>query len=142
MTLIIAIGNTLRRDDGAAHRVVELLGEIPGARILTCHQLMPEMAEDIAAAARVVFVDADVEPGPARLEPLAETGAWSALGGHSVGPAEVVALASKLYGFQGEAWLCRVPGEDFGDGTGLSAAAEGNARQAAGLLREYLVRQA
>ncbi|MGQ9634004.1 MAG: hydrogenase maturation protease [Bryobacteraceae bacterium] len=142
MTLIIAIGNTLRRDDGAAHRVVELLGAGAGARILSCHQLMPELAEDIAAAREVVFVDADVEPGEPRLEPLVEPTGWSALGGHSIRPAEVLALASRLYGFRGEAWVCRVPGEDFGEGTGLSPVAESNAQQAVKLLKQHLARQA
>jgi hypothetical protein len=41
----------------------------------------------------------------------------------------------------GEAWLCRIPGEDFGDGQGLSPIAEGNARAAAMLLRDLLEEQ-
>lgn len=137
MTLIIGIGNTLRRDDGVAERVLELLGDVAPARRLSCHQLLPELAEEIATAERVIFVDADLEPGAPRLEPLAPRAAGT-LAGHSLGPAQLLALASALYGFQGQAWLCRVPGEDFGDGLGLSPQAETNARQAAQLLRAFL----
>lgn len=138
MTLIIGIGNPLRRDDGVAERVLELLGPVPRARTLVCHQLLPELAEDVAAADRVIFVDADLEPGAPRLEPLETAAAPVSLVGHSLSPAQLLALASALYGFQGTAWLCRVPGVDFGDGAGLSPVAEANARQAVVLLRGFI----
>ena len=48
---------------------------------------------------------------------------------------EVVALSRKLYGFTGEAWLCSIPGDDFGVGEGLSAKAQGNVARAVELLR-------
>jgi len=131
VTVWIAIGNTLRRDDGAAHRVLDLVGAVGGIR---CHQLTPEMAELIAGADRVVFIDADLDPGPARLERLDEGAARGRSLAHFVEPAELVALARQLFGFRGEAWLCRVPGEDFSDGSGLSPLAEANAAAAPGLL--------
>lgn len=138
MILLIAIGNVLRRDDGAAHRVLELLEETPGVRRLSCHQLTPELAEDMAEAAQVVFIDADISPGVARLEPLETREGWNPMGGHSLGPWEVVALAERLYGFQGKAWVCRVPGEDFEDGAGLSPCAEAAAQRAAAILGRFL----
>jgi hypothetical protein len=48
-----------------------------------------------------------------------------------------VGLARRLYGFQGDAFLCRIPGEDFGEGEGLSALAEANVRKAVRLLRAF-----
>lgn len=138
MTLLVAIGNTLRRDDGAAHRVLELIQDSAGVARLACHQLTPEMAEDVAAAERVIFIDADVNPGAARMEPAEARAEWSAMGGHSLGPWEVLALAERIYGFEGQAWLCRVPGEDFGEGAGLSASAEANAQAAAAILKDFL----
>jgi hypothetical protein len=42
-------------------------------------------------------------------------------------PAEVVGLAVHLFGFDGEAFLCHVPGIDFDPHEGLSAEAEANA---------------
>lgn len=134
--LLIAIGNVFRRDDGAARRVLELLGPLPGARTVEVMQLSPEMAEDIAAAGRVVFIDADVNPGPARLEPAGSPSASRSPLAHALHPEEALEYARRLYGFKGEAWICRVPGTDFSTGEGLSAEAETNAREAAGLIRK------
>lgn len=138
MTLLVAIGNTLRRDDGAAARVLELLGCVQGATAVACHQLTPELAEDAARSRAVVFIDADLEPGPVRLEPLAAPAGAAPPSSHFLSPGQLVALASLLYSFRGEAWLCRVPGEDFGEGAGLSPHATANAEAAAALLREWL----
>ena len=139
MTLLVAIGNTLRRDDGAAHRVLELLELPAGVQAICCHQLTPEMSEEIAAADTVVFIDADVNPGTAQLEPLELGAGLNPLGGHFLRPEELLAIAQRLFAFRGEAWLCHVPGEDFGDGAGLSPVAEANAREAAQLIRPWLI---
>lgn len=138
MTLLVAIGNTLRRDDGAAHRVLELLELPAGVTAISCHQLTPEMSEEIAAADTVVFIDADVNPGPAQLVPLAPGAGLNPLGGHFLRPQELLAIAQRLFEFRGEAWLCHVPGADFGDGEGLSPVAESNARAAAQLIRRQM----
>lgn len=135
-TLLYAIGNPQRRDDGVARRVAELLA--PGAWTLHATlELLPEMAPDIAAAARVIFIDADFLPGEARLEPLHAT-CCPGLLSHGLRPCDLLSLTRKLYGFQGEAWLCRVPGNDFSPGEGLSPLAEGNAVRAAALLAGIL----
>jgi hydrogenase maturation protease len=136
MTVLIAVGNTLRRDDGVARRVLELLGPTTGAVTLSCHQLTPEMAEEIAPADTIVIIDADVIPGEPRLEKVEEHPDNPLT--HVVRPAELVALSRRVFSFRGEAWLCRVPGIDFGQGAGLSAEAEANACAAAGLLRRFL----
>ncbi len=136
MTILIAVGNTLRRDDGVAHRVLELLEPPPGVVFRSCHQLTPEMAEEIAPADTVIIIDADVAPGEPRLEKVEERSDNPLT--HVVRPAELVALSRSLFSFRGGAWLCRVPGIDFGQGAGLSAEAEANARIAADLLRRFL----
>ncbi len=137
MTFLIAVGNTLRRDDGVAHRVLELLNLASDVVTRSCHQLMPEMAEDIAPADKVIIIDADVEPGEPRLE-LIEAQPSDPLT-HMIRPAELVALSRRLYSFSGEAYLCRVPGFDFDQGIGLSAEAEANAQRAADLVRSSAV---
>lgn len=136
MTVLIAVGNMLRRDDGVACRVLELLKVPDGVVVRSCHQLAPEMAEDIAAADAVIIIDADVAPGEPRLEVIEDLPASPLT--HVVRPTELVALSRRLFSFRGKAWLCRVPGHDFGQGEGLSAEAESNARIAAGLLRPLL----
>ncbi|MCW5979272.1 MAG: hypothetical protein KIT09_14450 [Bryobacteraceae bacterium] len=99
-------------------------------------QLTPEMAEEISPFDGVVIVDADIEPGATRLAPIEANPAARSPLGHSIGPDELLLLARKLYGFQGRAWLCRVPGVDFNEGDGLSETAESNAAAAARLLLE------
>jgi hydrogenase maturation protease len=138
MTLLVAIGNTLRRDDGAAHRVLEMLELPEGVKTIACHQLTPEMSEDIAAADTVVFIDADVNPGPAQLEPLEPGAGLNPLGGHFLTPQELLAIAQHLFAFRGKAWLCHVPGDDFGEGEGLSPEAQANARVAAELVQRLI----
>ena len=135
--LLIAIGNSLRRDDGAGHRVIELLEPPPDVAVRSVFQLTPELAEDLASAGTVVFVDASVATDEVTLEPV-PAGAGTTPISHSLAPGEVVALAQALYGFGGRAWLCHVPGFDFDDGEGLSPAAEANARRAAEKLRALL----
>ncbi len=131
----IAIGNRLRRDDGAAQRVVEVLRPSAGAEVRLVHQLSPENAEWLEGKDTAVFIDASLSAGGVRLEPAdPEDAAHSPLA-HFLPPAAVVALARALYGFTGQAWLCHVPGADFGSGEGLSREAEANAQAAAALLR-------
>jgi len=135
--LLIAIGNSLRRDDGAGHRVVELLAPPPEIAVRDVFQLTPELAEDLAGAQTVVFIDASVAAAEVMIEPV-EAAAGSTPMSHSLAPPEVVALARVLFGFEGRAWLCHVPGTDFDDGEGLSDIAEANARSAAERLRALL----
>jgi hydrogenase maturation protease len=59
--LIIGYGNPLRGDDGVAWEVASRLAvAIPDGdiRILTVHQLTPELAERVSEAELVIFIDA------------------------------------------------------------------------------------
>ncbi len=134
---MIAIGNPYRRDDGAARKVVRALQLPPDARLEVCLQLTPELAAEMAGMDRTIFVDADVRSGAPALEPIPEGSVYPSPIGHALSPAEVVAMARGLFGYKGEAWLCRVPGEDFSDGEGLSAVAASNADAAVDLLANF-----
>jgi hydrogenase maturation protease len=101
--LIVGYGNPLRSDDGFGWHAARLLAADPrlaGARVLTLHQLTPELAADIASASLVVLVDAsvvDAAPGsvavrsiqPRQDSPLS----WS----HHLDPAALAGLAHALY---------------------------------------------
>jgi hydrogenase maturation protease len=134
-TLLVAIGNPYRRDDGVARLVVQSLRLPPEAQAEICVQLTPELAADMAKFERTIFVDADAVGTEARLEPLKESSVQPSPIGHALTPEEVTLMARRLYDYRGEVWLCRVPGEDFSDGEGLSARAAANARAAVALLR-------
>lgn len=141
--LLIAVGNPLRRDDGIAHRVLDILDPdlAAGAATLSVHQLTPELAEEFSRHDSVVVVDADVEPGEAFLEEMTAPVAGAALG-HQLSAAEVVALARTLYDWKGACYVCHVPGADFTEGGGFSDEAEGNAWRAARLIEEFLASSA
>lgn len=127
--LVIGIGNSLRRDDGAGLLLARGLADVWQAadrpvRLLLTHQLAPELAEDSAAddVAAVLFVDAALDDGgDCRLEPVGDADATPGLG-HQVGPALVLLYAERLFGRRPPAWLLRVPGHDFAHGEGLSPA--------------------
>ena len=135
--LVVAVGNTLRGDDGVAHRVADLLGVRPGLDVKRVQQLTPELAEEMAHAATIVFVDADVESRSAWLEPVPAAPQRGPIT-HTMTPNELVMLAGRLYGFQGEAYLCHVPAEDFTPGGGLTPLAEAGARSAMEKVAELL----
>ncbi len=132
MIFFLAIGNPLRRDDGVAARVLDLLPPTANRSVI---QLTPELACDIAGASTVVFIDSEATPGEVRLERIREDSDPQGLS-HDFSPAALLQIARRIYGFAGEGWLCRIPVRDFGPGEGLSDEAEAAARAAADLLSE------
>jgi hydrogenase maturation protease len=140
-TLLIAVGNVLRGDDGVAARVLDQVGAGAGAQAMTAHGLTPELAEAVATASAVVILDADLTAATVTLEPLAEATAnrnASRVLSHSLTPTALIALARQLYGFSGAAWLCRLPARQLAYGTALSAVAEAAACEGARQLRALL----
>ena len=119
--LLIAVGNPLRRDDGAAACVLETLGAIAGVKARQVMQLAPELAADFEGKRLAVILDADAAGEEVRLDPLPPDEAPAPPLGHAVSPAEVLRLAHRLFGFSGDCYLCRIPGFDFAHGEGLSA---------------------
>lgn len=141
-TLLLAVGNVLRGDDGVAARALELLGGAADVEARVVHGLTPELAEVVAGAGRVVILDADLGASGVMVEALPETdlrahGAGRVLS-HSLTPRALVALARQLYGFAGPAWICRLPVQDLAGGVGLSAVAEAAAREGARQLAALL----
>jgi len=135
-TLLIASGNSLRGDDGVAHRVVELLGA--GVEARSVMQLTPELAAEIAAYDTVVFLDAAVGIQTVTIEKVQKPAAPATLT-HVSSPSEIVTLATALFGFRGRALECRIPVADFEAGRRLSPLAEAFAKEAAQMLGERTI---
>jgi hydrogenase maturation protease len=138
-TLVIGFGNVYRRDDGVGFVVVNALREKLGRPLLDVeddgfddlghkvdtlllHQLVPDLAETIAAYDLVIFVDAHVGTIP---DPIHEEEVIaryeSAIVPHQLHPRTVLALAQELYGGQPHGMLLSILGHDFDFGEGLSA---------------------
>jgi hydrogenase maturation protease len=103
--LLIGYGNPLRGDDGVGWHVADaVLDAAPATariRVITALQLTPELAEDVAAARTVVFVDAacDAEPGTVRVREIhPAAGPPAGFTQHQFDPASLLWLAEHVFG--------------------------------------------
>ena len=145
LPLLIGIGNRLRSDDGVGYRIAETLrAEGAAMQVLAVQQLTPELAEPIAAAAAVLFVDAAVlGGGRLRLEPLPAAGSPSGASAtraplsHHVSPMGLLQLSQVLYGRWPPAWQLLIPVAQLQLGEQLSPAADAAMAEALTLLRRW-----
>jgi len=136
--LVIAIGNRLRADDGVGHHVADLLDPMPGVTLLRVHQLTPEIAAGMQSAETVIFLDADPGADVPSLDRIAEPAEGGGPFSHSMNPATLVALSARLYGFRGEAWLCRLYARDFSASPEISPEAAAHLQEGARLVQQLL----
>ena len=127
--LLIGYGNPLRTDDGVGQIVADAVavspetGSLRGTlETIACHQLLPEHAEAISQADRVIFIDADAGPQPGQITvhdifPDAEGSAGLI---HDFTPQTLLAYADLLYGHAPPATLITVSGFAFDHGDELS----------------------
>jgi hydrogenase maturation protease len=131
--LIIGYGNPLRGDDALGLRVADALAAIPEIaidpfiRIETVHQLTPELAETIADAELVIFIDATAPfaghaPGSLRCEEIGPAPQSIETLGHHLTPSQVLAYASALFGAKPSAFVASVTAASFDYGATLSPA--------------------
>ncbi|HKD62313.1 MAG TPA: hydrogenase maturation protease [Terracidiphilus sp.] len=102
--LILACGNTLREDDGVgpflAHWAEERWRDDARVRVLCDHQWTPEMAEDVAQAETIVFIDCatDSAPGLVRCMAVKPAPDSTKLGMHHLDASQLLALSKHVYG--------------------------------------------
>ena len=141
-SLIIGMGNPLRRDDGFGPAVLDLLEAegLPGRlKLISVHQLSPEIAEDLRTVDRVVFVDARIgEEAGLRMTPLEADAIAGATLSHEFPPAALLHLTGALYGQTPRAWTLSAPALDLSPGEGLSPACQVYAEEAVLLLQDWL----
>jgi hydrogenase maturation protease len=125
-TLVIGCGNPLRRDDAVAWHVIDALRKtaMPAMKLLTVHQLTPELAEEISGANTVIFVDASAETQEVKVEMVVEMGVLDRGFTHSVCPHSLVFLAREMYGrVPARIFLVSIGVSTFDLGEGLTASA-------------------
>ena len=122
--LIIGYGNPLRGDDGIGWRVTDQLAALVGdaAKVLTVHQLTPELAEPISKADLVIFIDASYtgRPGSWTCETIRPGPESSDAFTHYFMPAKLLNYADAIFGANPKALLISVAGTAFGCGDELS----------------------
>lgn len=138
--LVVAIGNPLRGDDGAALEALKFVKLPAGVRTRTVQQLTPEIAAELNAVDWVIFVDADLEAKRVVIQQVGLRAPGSPLT-HVTRPCEVVALARILFSFAGQAYLCGIPAGDLSEGATLSVSARRFAWHAAREIEALLAVQ-
>ena len=133
--LLIGYGNALRGDDGAGPLIAErfeaeapsLMGEAAKhLKVVVLPQLVPELAEGMALADRVVLIDAahNLKPGKTfvrRVEPAADASEKRI---HAYDPSTLAAWAGSLYGKAPEVHVVAVGAASFEFHEGLSPKVE------------------
>jgi hydrogenase maturation protease len=113
--LVIGYGNTLRGDDAAGIRAAELIMKRrPEIECVCIHQLMPELAEQIAVSDIVIFIDADVnveQPNVRLIEPGVEVDQPRT---HFISPESLLRLSHQLYQrIPFKAYVIGIPASQF-----------------------------
>jgi hydrogenase maturation protease len=145
--LILACGNTLRGDDGVGPLLCawaeERFAEDPGVRAISCQQWTPDLAEDVAGAETVLFVDCalDQAPGQMLVREIAAASIRPGLVTHHLSAPELLRVAEELYSRgPGRAFLLTIGAGSIDVGEQLSPEMEAALPDAQALL-ESTVRQ-
>jgi len=145
--LILACGNTTRSDDGVGPFLAEWAAERfrsnANVRVVSRQQWTPELAEEIAAADSVIFVDssANSTPGHVRLIPVEAKAGNSGTATHHVDAPELLGLTRALYGSRsGHAMLLTVGTGSTEFGETFSERVEAALPRAKGILEKTVLR--
>ncbi len=127
MIVLLALGNTLRADDGVGARLARALADALAepVEVVESQELLHEHADRIAAADAVVFADTSVSgaPGEVRATLLSARSPRPAVL-HALTPEELIGLARALHGRAPPAILVTVAGKEFGFAEALSPEVE------------------
>jgi hydrogenase maturation protease len=140
---VIGYGNTLRGDDAAGVHAAGLIAQRhPEITCVCLHQLVPELAEQIAAFDIIFFIDAqkDITETNARLiGPSIEADQPRT---HFISPESLLALSRQLYQhLPAKAYVVGIPASQFEFSEELSTQTERAMHQCVGLV-DRMIREA
>lgn len=140
--LIIGYGNTIRGDDGAGYQIAEAVAQwnFNHVRSLAVHQLTPDLAEAIAQAKTVIFVDAVATLSEVKIEQLRPNSATS-FTGHYADPRSMLALTCALYKSIPTAYQILIPAVNFSFGETLSPLTQKNVDLALVKIKQLISQQ-
>jgi hydrogenase maturation protease len=122
-TLWIGFGNPLRRDDGVGARAAAMLAA-EGLPARAWLQPLPELALEIAAAQRVVFLDADLALAPGHVQLRVVTASPPAPWSHRLDAAGLLSLVRLVAPRPPAAWTLSIGILDADAGEDLSPPVE------------------
>jgi hydrogenase maturation protease len=117
--LIIGYGNSLRGDDAVGLLAARCLAR-RGFHAIQTQQLTPELAERMAAARTVIFLDAHAGVAPGEVSVEAVLRSENSPLEHCFSPAGLLRLARVGYQAEPEAWLVGMGGSAFEVGDRVS----------------------
>jgi hydrogenase maturation protease len=145
--LILACGNTLRGDDGVGPWLAEWardqFSSKAGVRCVARQQWTPDLAEEIAQAASVIFLDcaADSAPGQIHLVPVKPSAELPRLLTHNLTASDLMAFCRTFYdSLPQNAFLLTVGGGAFDLHEGFSDPVQAALSDAKGVLEGTVLR--
>jgi len=145
--LILACGNTLRGDDGVglllAEWAEERFRENDDVRVVARQQWTPDLAEEIAAAESVLFIDSSIksQPGHVGLIPVEPLENRNGSATHHMNANELMGLALELYGSRpAHSMLLTIGAGSTELGETLSDPVEASLPRAQGILDKAVLR--
>jgi len=143
---IIGYGNRNRRDDGVGPHVADRLklrfGDAGRVRMVSVHQLEPEIAEALRTSSVIIFIDSSREMLPrggrawSRIRPVLDMHGIT----HSLKAGTLLGLILLLYDRCPDAWMVSVQGSDYDFGEGLSKSTERSAIRVTGEVARFIQR--
>jgi len=138
--LVIGYGNTLRGDDAAGVHAAELIAQRHPEIICVClHQLVPELAEQIAECDLVFFIDAQkniTQPNARLVAPSIEADQPRT---HFISPESLLALSQQLYQhIPTKAYVVGIPASQFEFSEELSTATKNGVDESVRLVNKIL----
>jgi hydrogenase maturation protease len=138
-TLLIAVGNTLRGDDGIGHWVVAQVEKkkLPKLTVRYMQQLHIDLLEELGRFDTVIVVDASLQEEAASLAPIAVTNEGLSTS-HRADAATLMSLHHKLYQ-QSLQWMaCGIQAKNFEMGEAISKETMQHGEKALALLLNFL----
>ena len=143
--LILACGNTLRSDDGVGPWLAEWAQNkyhaVNQVCIISRQQWTPELAEEIANAHSVLFIDCSIDsvPGSIHLAPVVPAAALEAIATHHQSAAALLALTRDIYSSQPTAKLLTIGAASTELGEQFSEAVTAALPKACRLIEETIL---
>ncbi len=137
---LVAIGNTLRSDDGVGVYICKLIEEknLPAVTIVTTQQPDIAMAEDLSTFDRVIFIDASLNDETISFVPLLLENVRPQSSSHHINAAMLASLVQQLFSSNTQFYICAIGASDFKMGNEISDKAKRNAAEAVLLLTEWI----
>jgi hydrogenase maturation protease len=138
--LVIGYGNTLRGDDAAGVHAAGLIAKRHPEIICVClHQLVPELAEQIAECDIVFFIDAQKDITQTNVRLVAPSADADQPRTHFISPESLLALSQLLYQhIPAKAYVVGIPASQFEFSEELSAQTDQAMHECVAVVEKYL----